>query len=147
MPEPPDHEHGSALLLFPAGVLILVVLAALSFDLSWAFQRKRALLELADTAAEEAVTVGLDDARLRADGAYCLDPAHAARAVQAAVDASALGASVVSVRLRDRTGAGCANGVIVQLQAHSDYPFSHAIAGSSAGTTLTATAEAIALTR
>ena len=127
---PLDGERGTGLLLMPAGVLILLILAALSFDLSVGFQRKRTLLELADAAANDAVTTGLDQARLRADGRYCLDPAGVRRSVAVSVATAEFPVDVVAVRLlADPAGGGCATGATVVLQASRPAPFTAAIPG------------------
>lgn len=140
-------EAGSALLLFPAGILILLVLASLSFDLSLAFQRKRQLVELADAAANDAVTAGLDEARLRVDGSYCLDPGRVARSVGRSLEASELQPRVVQVRLITAPGAACPTGVAVTLAARTEYAFARAVPGMPAGAALEATGAATAVTR
>lgn len=130
-------------------MLILLVLAAFCFDLSLAFQRKRQLVELADAAANDAVTAGLDLARLRADGRYCLDRTSVGRAVQATLAASSVGGpevAVVAVRLADGD-EGCATGVVVTLAATSEGAFGRAVPGMPAGTRLEASSSATAVVR
>lgn len=141
-----DPEQGSAVLLAPAGLLILLVLAALCFDLTLAFQSKRQLVELADAAANDAVTFGLDDARLRATGAYCLSRERTVRSVSAGLGATEVGAEIVSVRLSP-TGADCPTEVVVTLRAISPYPFSRAVFRHVTGTTIEAHGRASAVLR
>lgn len=142
-----DAERGSALLLMPAGVLILLILAALSFDLGVGFQRKRALLELADAAANDAVTAGLDQGRLRVDGRYCLDATQVRRSVAAAVTSADFAVEVASVQLLAGDGGGCATGATVVLRATRPAPFTAAIPGASAAAPLEARATASVVVR
>lgn len=148
IPAQPDlDDRGSALLLFPAGMLILLVLAALSFDLSLAFQRKRQLIELADAATNDAVTFGLDDTRLRADGSYCLDPGRVARSIEATLSVTDLDVTSAQIRLVTSPGAPCPTGVTVILRSTSDYPFGQAVPGMSPRIELSASSEARAVIR
>lgn len=72
-------EDGNTLLLFPAAILVMLVLAALAIDsaLMWTAQREAATL--ADGVAR-AATGAVDEARLFDDGEYViqLDRANAA---------------------------------------------------------------------
>lgn len=138
-------ERGSALLLFPAGMLILLVLAAICFDLTLAFQRKRQLVEVADGAASDAVTAGLDAARLRASGEYCLDQDRVRRSVAASVAAGELAVEVVTIRLT--TSGACPIGVEVTLAATAPYPFGRAVPGMPSAVQLEATSRASAIVR
>lgn len=139
-------ERGSALLLFPAGLLILLVLAAICFDLTLAFQRKRQLVEVADGAASDAVTAGLDQAQLRATGEYCLDRDRVRRSVAASVGAGELPVEVVAIRLTT-TSSACPTGVEVTLAANAPYPFAQAVPGMPAAVHLEATSRARAIVR
>lgn len=127
-------ERGSALLLFPAGVLILIVFAALAFDVALAHQRKRQLLDVAASAANDAVTYGLDEAELRATGTYCLDPERVRRAVGLAIAASTVDVDDVAISV----GGRCDGSVTVRLRATSPAPFSAAIPGMDASTRMAA---------
>jgi hypothetical protein len=66
----PAVDRGSALLLIPAGALVMVLLGSLAVDLSLVSLRQRQALNLAAAAANDAVTVGLDVATLHSDGEY-----------------------------------------------------------------------------
>ena len=143
---PAETERGSALLLAPAGLLILLVLAALCFDLTLAFQSKRHLVELADAVANDAVTFGLDEARLRTTGAYCLSRDRAIRSVADDLAAAGGDAEVVSVRLIP-TGSGCPSEVVVTLRTSSPYPFSRAVFRDSRATSIEAHGRASAVLR
>jgi Flp pilus assembly protein TadG len=139
-------ERGTALLLAPAGMLILLVLAALSFDLALAFQAKRQLVELAEAAANDAVTAGLDDGRFRAAGTYCLDPTRVARSVAATIGAGSAEVRVVAIDVPAAPG-DCATGTAVTLEARSPYPFGRAVPGMPDGVVLRATGRATAVVR
>ncbi len=141
----PDGEAGSALLLLPTGVLILLVLAALSFDLAVGFQRKRALLELADAAVNDAAGRGVDEGRLRADGGICLDDALVRRSLAGSLAVDELGAELVALRLLGP--AGCPTGLTVTLRAGRPAPFTAAVPGIGAPEALLATATATLVTR
>jgi Flp pilus assembly protein TadG len=141
-------DDGSALVLFPAGMLALLVLAAIAFDFSIAYQRKRALVDLAATSAADAVTYGLDGERFRATGDYCLDPSRARAAIAEDVAASDLAATVVSVELRaDDARPGCATGVEVTLRATAPAFFAKAVPGAADERSLEATMGATAVER
>ncbi len=140
------HERGSALLLMPAGVLILLVLAAIAFDLAVGFQAKRALLELADAAANDAVGHGLDEARLRADGSSCLDAARVRRSVAATLAASDVHAELVELRLSSAR-TGCPDGVVITLRGTRVAPFIAAVPGANPPEPLIASARATLVVR
>jgi Flp pilus assembly protein TadG len=66
-------ESGSVLMLMPAAVLIVMVLGAIAVDLSVVRMGQRELIAAAGDAANDAVTIGLDEAALRAGDGYRLD--------------------------------------------------------------------------
>lgn len=144
---PPEVERGSALLLFPAGLLILLALAAIAFDLSWAFQHKRQLVELADAAANDAVSYGLDEARLHRDGAYCLSADRVEASVRATLNASGAPVTVRSVQLLTPAGAACPSAVAITLAATTPQPFSAAVPGLGSETDQQAIGRATAVVR
>ena len=62
---PMEPERGSALMLMPAGLLIVLVLASIAVDMSLVHLRKRQAFELAAAAANDAATAGVDQGRVR----------------------------------------------------------------------------------
>jgi len=74
-------DRGSALMLMPAGVLILLLLGAITFDLTYVRVAQRELIAAAGDAANDAVTYGMDEARLRRGDGYALDESLAREAV------------------------------------------------------------------
>lgn len=83
-------DRGSALMLMPAAVLVMLVLGAITVDLAVVRLGQRELIAAATDAANDAATVGLDQGELRAGRGYVLDPARAEAAVLASLDAKGL---------------------------------------------------------
>jgi hypothetical protein len=133
-------------MLFPAGMLILLVLAAIAFDFSIAYQRKRGLLDLAATSAADAATVGLDGDRLRATGRYCLDGRLARLAVEQDVAATDPAATVAAVEF-EAPADGCATTVRVTLTTTTPAFFARVIPGTPADRVIRATMQATAIER
>ncbi len=67
-------DRGSTLLLFPAALLVIVVLAAVTVDLARLHLAQRDLDDLAAATANDVTTLGVDEAELRRAGTYRLDP-------------------------------------------------------------------------
>jgi hypothetical protein len=68
-------------MLMPAGVLIVLLLGAITFDLTHVRVAQRELIAAAGDAANDAVTYGLDEARLRRGEGYALEEGLARTAV------------------------------------------------------------------
>ena len=62
------NESGSALILIPAGVLIVVILGAIMVDGGLAFLGEREAVNAATAAANDVVNLGFDDAHFRDTG-------------------------------------------------------------------------------
>jgi Flp pilus assembly protein TadG len=73
--------RGSALMLMPAAVLILMVLAAITVDFSVAFLGERELSNATSAAANDAVAAALDQDALRGHDELRLDQAKAEEVV------------------------------------------------------------------
>lgn len=130
------------LMLMPAGVLVVLLLGAIAFDLSLVFLRQRQASSVAVDVANDLATAALDEAAFRADGRFRLDPDRADELGRALVAASDLGADVREV---DVAVVGL-DTVEVRVVVDVDYVFAKAIPGASDGTTVTATATAVAST-
>lgn len=78
-------EAGSALMLFPAAVLILFLLGSIAVDAAVLHLRQRELVTAAQGAAQDAATYAVDDAALRR-GEWQLDPSRAQRAASEALE-------------------------------------------------------------
>lgn len=127
-------ERGSVLVLMPAAVLVLLVLASLALDRALVFGAQRDLVATAQAAANDAVTEGVDPDVLRADGVVVLDPDRVARAI-ARVTALA-GPDLVVAWAVDGTS------VVVRLERRVRYLFSPALPGGPRTERIRATAQA-----
>ena len=84
-----DRDAGSALMLVPAGVLILLVLGALVLDTGTVFLGERALQGAAATAATDAVSA-VDEQAFFTSGEISIDPARAEAVVDRSLAAQQL---------------------------------------------------------
>jgi Flp pilus assembly protein TadG len=80
-------ERGSALLLMPAGVLVVIILGALAVDSAVLFLGERELADLTAAAANDAATAGLDAESFYGCGALRVDEARARDVVGAVIAA------------------------------------------------------------
>ena len=138
-----DPERGSALLLMPAGVLLVLLLGALAVDHALAFMAERQVANLAAAAANDAATAALDRAQLYADGAVVLDPVLARAAAEATVGAQLPG-RLEGVAL-DVVVDPVAATVTVRVTGTVPYLFSDAVPGARPQSS-SATAVAVAAT-
>lgn len=136
----PRRDGGSVLMLMPAGVLIVLVLAAIAVDLSLVFLRQRQASATAADIANDLATAALDIDELRASGRYRLDPGHARELGRAMASESDLGEDLLAIEvdvLDDAT-------VRVTIEAAVDYIWARSIPGAAEGTEVRATATATA---
>jgi hypothetical protein len=132
-------ERGSSLILMPAGVLIVLVLASIAVDMAIVHLRQRQAFDLAAGAANDAATAAADEVALRS-GEFRLDPAQARAIVERVVAASSLAPEVAAppeVVVTDE-------GVEVTLSLEADYVFAGVMPGAPDGTVVTATVSATA---
>jgi hypothetical protein len=134
-------DRGSALMLMPAGLLIVLVLASIAVDMSLVHLRKRQAFELAAAAANDAATAGVDQGHLRTTQAYVLDPERTRAVVADVVAASDLAPQLARPAVVTVSGAG----VRVELALEADYIFADVVPGAPDGTVVTASATATAL--
>ena len=134
-------DRGSVLMLMPAGVLVVLLLGSIAFDLSVVFLRQRQASSVAVDVANDLATAALDEEAFRADGAYRLDPDRADELAGDLVRASDLGDHVADLEV---TVLG-PDSVEVRVQVTVDYVFAKAIPGARDGTTVEATATAVAV--
>lgn len=136
---PVTGPRGSTLLVFPAALLVVVVLAAVTVDLARIHLAQRAVTDAAAAGANDAATAGLDLAALRRTGAYRIDPARAARVAERTVAGHGLtGVDAVSVRT---TLTGPAE-VRVSVSARVPPGFAAALPGWAGRSTVTGRATA-----
>ena len=134
-------NRGSVLMLMPAAVLVVLLLGAIAFDLSVVFLRQRQASSLAVDVANDLATAALDEGAFRSDGTYRLDPDRADQLAETMVGASDLHDEVVDVEVNVLSP----DSVEVRLVLAVDYVFAKAIPGTSDGTTVEATATAVAV--
>lgn len=117
-------ERGSALVLVPAGVLVLVVLGAIAVDSAVAFLGQREASNAAAAAANDAAAAALSDASFyRGSGALVVDPVRADAVARRAVEARApRGLAVEAVEVRV-DGAG----VCVTVRGRVPYVFARGL--------------------
>ena len=114
-------------MLMPAAVLVLIMLAAIAFDYSHLYLARRDLASLADAAANNAVTYGVDQASIRRGDGYALDPDLVQRSVIASIEVHSSDLHLVgepTVELLTPTE------VRVTLVARIDYVFTKAVPGA-----------------
>lgn len=133
-------DRGSALILMPACLLVLLVLASIAVDMALVHLRQRQALDVAASAANDAVTAGADHAALRS-GRYSVSPAAARQVVARTVAASQLAPHVVG----SPTVVVDGDRVEVTLTLEADYLFTGVMPGTPDATTVTATASATAV--
>ena len=78
-------DRGSVLLLFPAGVLVVLLLGAIAVDASIAFLGQREIANAVAAAANDAATASLSDAAFYGSGDIALDQARATDLAEARV--------------------------------------------------------------
>jgi hypothetical protein len=136
-----ERERGSALMLMPAGLLIVLVLASIAVDMSLVHLRKRQAFELAAAAANDAAAAGVDQGLVRTTHAYVLDPARTRAVVGDVVAASELASDLAGPPVVTVTGAA----VRVELTLDADYIFADIVPGAPDGAVVTASATATAV--
>lgn len=122
------------MMLVPAGVLIVLILASLALDRALVFGAQRDLVATAQAAANDAVALGVDPDELRGNGLIALDPDRVGRAVDAVVAAD--GAAIAATW--DIQGTT----VVVHLERPVRYLLSPAVPGGPRTELVSATAEA-----
>ena len=120
-------QRGSALMLVPAGVLVLVVLGALAVDAALAFLGQRALTDAAAAAANDAAALAVSDVAFYGDptGPVVLDHRLAGEAAAAAVSRRGLRGVDVTRQVVEVAG----DRVCVHLRGRVPYLFSPLVPG------------------
>jgi hypothetical protein len=130
-------DRGTALLLYPAGVLVLMVLAAIAVDFSVIRLARQELLSTAQAAADDSVGM-VDEASLRAGDRLAVDFDRATRLVDeefAAADLTCAGGVSTTVVAGPRPGT-----VIVTATCEVAHIFGRAIPGTPRTERITAEA-------
>ncbi|MGH9226645.1 MAG: hypothetical protein ACRD2W_23305 [Acidimicrobiales bacterium] len=126
-------DRGSVLLLFPAGVLVVLILAAVAVDSSIAFLGERELSSAVTAAANDAATKALSDNAFYGRGSVELSDSEVARVaeerVRASVDADRYHGLQVNASVQRPAGAACRWTLRVEASATVRYLFATAIPG------------------
>lgn len=133
-------DRGSALILMPAALLVLLILASVAVDMSLVHMRHRQALDVAGSAANDAATAAADVGDLR-QGVYRIEPAEAQRVARRTIAASDLAPHVIG---RPRVVVDGVS-VRVSLTVEAERFFTGALPGVPDATTITATASATAM--
>jgi hypothetical protein len=126
-------ERGSVLLLFPAGILVVLVLAAMAVDSSIAFLGERELSSAVTAAANDAATKALSETAFYRGGAVELSDAEVAQVaeerVRASVDSGRYHGLQVTASVQRPTGVGCRWTLRIEATATVRYLFAAALPG------------------
>lgn len=133
-------ETGSALILVPAAVLVLVVLAAIAVDSAAVFLGQRQLAEAAATAATDAAGA-VSQPTFYQTGTITLDPSEAQRLADASIAGQDLHAVKLAGSIRVTVSG---RQVCVSLTGEVPVIFGRALPGIPRVTTVHATATATA---
>lgn len=136
MPPPrPGTEGGSTLLLFPAAMLIMVALAAMTVDSAIGFLAQRQLQDATAAAANDAATEAVSDRAFYEANRVELSPsaveAVAIARIHALIDQARHHDLVVNAEAIPPEYAGCAWTVRVFASSRVDELFGRAIPGST----------------
>ena len=133
-------------MLFPAAVLIMVVLAAMAVDSSVAFLARRELTEATAAAANDAATMSLAPGAFYERGGLEIDAdvlvQVATRRVAMVLDAHRHRDLQVSAIAVPPPAPGCAWSVRVSAASSVDYVFAPALPGADDGARITVTSSA-----
>ncbi len=145
----PDAERGSTLLLFPAALLIMVALAAMTVDSAIAFLAQRQLVNATAAAANDAATEALSDRAFYVDNrielsSYAVEALAVDRVFQLVDESRHHGLSVTAEAMPP-AATGCAWTVRVRASSRVDELFGKALPGSSG--TVAVRAESVASPR
>jgi hypothetical protein len=122
---------------YPVGLLIVVVLGGIAFDLSHVHMERRELIEVSGDVANDVATLGLDQRVFRTEERYALNPAQTDEAVERVlrsvrggvddVHLADLGPTTPNPSLTCGPNGPCV--VRVTLDAHVQYLFGRALPG------------------
>lgn len=128
-------------MLMPAGILVVLMLGAIAFDLSVLFLRQREASSLAADVANDLATLAVDLPTYRAGGPYQLDPGIALDRGSHLVALSDLARDVVEVDIEVIDPETVSVSVTVRV----DYVFARSIPGTGGGTEVVGQATATAI--
>lgn len=130
-------------MLMPAGVLIVLVLAAITMDLSLVHLARREVVAAAEAAANDAVTLGLSERAYRSGGGYVLDRSRVEHAVAASLARHGVADELAAPPEVTIVGTT----VEVRLTTLVEYVFGRALPGVEHHTFVSATGSATPISR
>ncbi len=137
-------QAGSVLLLFPAAVLVVIVLAAIAVDSAIVFLGQREVTNAVSAAANDAASAGVGNRAFYEGGRVELDPATvrqlAVDQVVGALDGDRLRELRVDVAVEPAIAADCPAVVRVRATASVSSLFAAALPGDGGRVHVTATA-------
>ena len=137
----PTGERGSSLLLFPAAVLVMIVLGAIAVDFSIAFLGERELAGATAAAANDAAARAVSNRDFYREGVVVLDLATAREVATEVVRASLDRERYHDVRVTV-TLAPAGRAVVVSASAEVDYLFARGLVGAPGRAHVAATSSA-----
>lgn len=130
-------ERGTTLLLFPAGVLVVMLLAAIAVDLSVLHLAQREAYRAASQAAEDAAAM-IDLGRYRTDGTIVLDETRAQNTASASIAAATVPGQLAAA---PTVNVQTVDGIVTVTVAYDvERVFGRAIPGSDGVERITVTA-------
>jgi hypothetical protein len=137
-------DGGSVLILMPAAMLIVLLLGAIAVDLTVVRLRQQQAIDAAASAANDAVTLGLDQGALRGGLGYHLDLIKVRVAVDQSILRQGLGDELAAP---PQVTEPTADSVTVVITLRADYVFARSIPRGPRSTTVRGTATATAVRR
>ena len=133
-------DRGSVLFLYPVGLLIVLMLGAIAVDLGNVWMQQRRLADAADSAANDAVTYGVDQGVLRATGDLELSEARIDDIVVVSVAGQGLPAEAT---ITDSSGTviGGVPAVTVTIESRADLIFGRFVRSGGIAISATGVAE------
>ena len=137
-------DRGSAMMLMPAGVLIVIVLGSIAVDFAIAFLAQREVSNLAAAAAHDAAAVAVDMDHWYETGEVVLDQDVATTIVDESIARRASGAAEGITHTSPELLDG-GTGVRVEVSGRASYIFTDVIPGAPSSITVSGSAEAEAV--
>ena len=133
-------DRGSVLFLYPVGLLIVLMLGAIAVDLGNVWMQQRRLADAADSAANDALTYGVDQGVLRATGDLELSEARIDDIVVVSVAGQGLPAEAT---ITDSSGTviGGVPAVTVTIESRADLIFGRFVRSGGIAISATGVAE------
>jgi hypothetical protein len=119
-------DHGSTLILMPAALLVVLVMASIAIDMSLVLLRQRQAADLAAAAANDATTAAAADPRGLGATRFAIDQGRASDIVDGIVAADGLAPLLVGPPVVNVAG----DQVEVELAVRAELIFARAIPGA-----------------